>query len=78
MNKENMQPAEPAGNRKLNAEVSTRRKDPIIIMNFNSVDGNMLVPQQYKVTRILKAKGLVNAGWAGVEAKPMKAEIMLK
>ena len=29
-------------------------------------------------TAIRKAKGLVNDGWAGVEAKPMKAEIMLK
>ena len=47
MNKENMQLAEPARNRKLKAEVSNRRKYPIIIMNFKSVDGNMMVPQQY-------------------------------
>ena len=37
-----------------------------------------MVPQQYEVTRILKDKGLVNDNWAGIETKPMKAEIMLK
>ena len=30
---------------KLKAKLPKRRKDPIIIMNFKSVDGSVMVPQ---------------------------------
>jgi hypothetical protein len=38
-------------------------------MNFRSVDGKIMVSHDYEVTRILKAKGLINEEWGGISLK---------
>ena len=72
------QPVKMLRNDRLKAEVIKRRKDLIVIMNFRSVDGKIMVPHDYEVTRVLTAKGVINEEWGGISLKPKEAEIMVK